>query len=179
METINSLDTEHQADLVVQRLTEYQSVLYTYIYSLTADSDRAWDVLQETNRVIWKNAKDYDDRREFLPWAQAFAFNQIRTARKRQQRDRLVFGDELSLNTISDHWQKHSLAVAGDKTVALKYCLEGLPIEKRELIDQFYVNGETLVDLASGIGKSANSVAVQLHRIRKQLADCIRARLNR
>ena len=65
----------------------------------TADPELAKDVLQETNRLLWRRAPDYDPRREFLPWAFAHAFNQVRAARKRLRRERLVFHQDDTCKT--------------------------------------------------------------------------------
>ena len=75
-------DAEHTA-LVVERLTEIQGRLFAYIYSLLADAEAARDVLQETNRLLWRRAGNYDAARDFLPWAMTHAFNQVRAARSK------------------------------------------------------------------------------------------------
>ncbi len=176
---MNSLDTEQKADVVVEKLTESQSALYSYIYSLTADSNLAWDVLQDTNRLLWKKASEYDPEQDFLTWARAFAYNQFRTTRKKCQRDRLVFQDESTLRQISNEWDKKKSHAAGEKTIALEHCLATLPADQRDLIDRFYSNGETIIELSSQLGRKANSIAVTLYRIRQTLARCIRGRLRK
>ena len=57
----------------VERLTEAQSALYGAIYTLLAGNAEVADVLQETNRVLWRKASTYDPTRPFLPWALAVA----------------------------------------------------------------------------------------------------------
>src|ERR1041384_3034412 len=76
-------------------LTSYQSMLYSSITALLGGVEGAQDILQETNVVLLKKAADYDSARPFLPWAIAFAKNQVLAWRKRQSRDRLVLHDAL------------------------------------------------------------------------------------
>ena len=50
--------TPEQMSQFVERLTAAQSALYGSIHTLLAGSPDAADVLQETNRVLWRKAAD-------------------------------------------------------------------------------------------------------------------------
>ena len=169
--------TVDQRDLVVRQLTECQSELYAYIYSLVVNADAAWDILQDANRTLWRKADEYDPDLDFLPWARAHAFNQVRTARKKYQRERLVFKESATLNELAEHWHDRPLNPPGDRTIALERCLEQLPKRSRSIVDQFYSAGKSLAEIAASENRRENTIAVTLHRIRQTLADCIRARL--
>lgn len=176
-DSVNNMDATQQADLVVEKLTECQSRLFAFIYSLTADSNLAWDTLQETNRVLWKKADEYDTNRDFMPWAMTHAYNQVRTARKKNQRERLIFQDQSTLRQIADDWLETEPTKTGPRMIALESCLDSLGSHQRNLIDRFYSDGVTIAQLAVEQGSRENSIAVKLHRIRQKLADCINKRL--
>ena len=163
-------------DRYVELLTGCQSRLYGYIYSLTGDADQAREVLQETNRKLWQIRDQYDPSREFLPWAFKVSYNEVRTARKSVQRERLVFHDEETLHVIADA-QAEWHARCGDRALALEACLTKLGMEQRELVEAYYSGGSSIESLAKAMNRRANSVAVMLHRIRLSLADCIRRTL--
>ena len=171
------MKTQPHSDLVVEKLTECQGRLFAYIYSLTANSNDAWDLLQETNRILWRKADDYDSSREFLPWAMTHAYNQVRTARKKGQRDRLVFQDESTLTQIADQWSENLQRDPAPRMLALEMCLARLENSQRQLIHRFYSDGKTISQLASEDGKNKNAIVVALHRIRQKLADCINKRM--
>ncbi len=76
-------------------LMENQRGMYALICSLLGGSEHANDVLQETNVVLWEKAGEYDAARPFRPWAFRFAHNQVLAFRKKMQRDRLVFDDQM------------------------------------------------------------------------------------
>ena len=133
-------------------------------------------MLQETNAVLWRKAEEYDPDRPFLPWALRIALNQVRAARTRLGRDRLVFHDEQTLETLSGEW----LADApSDMEVAMDGCLERLSSRNREVVERHYKHDESLSSIAKRLNRTANAVGVMLHRIRRALAECIERTLER
>jgi len=158
----------------VQQLTGCQSRLYGYIYSLLGNAEAASDVLQETNTVLWRKAADYDPKRPFLPWALGIAFNQVRAARARFGRDRLVFHDQQTLDALSAGWlaDEHARR-ASDMEVAMDGCLKRLPTRHQDVVRRHYRHGESLAAIATALNRTANAVGVMLHRIRRALARCI------
>ncbi|MEZ5299944.1 MAG: sigma-70 family RNA polymerase sigma factor [Verrucomicrobiales bacterium] len=175
-----SLDPDDATALFVERLTACQGQLFAYIYALTADAEMAKDALQEANRQLWRKAGDYDPDREFLPWAKAFAFNQVRAARTKRGRERLVFREDETIHAIADGFaaEAHQPESGGsDRAAALEVCLGKLGGDARAAIDRYYGRGEEVAAIAESLGRRANTVAVMLHRARIALAGCIRAAL--
>src|SRR5687767_11686964 len=138
-----------QLSRFVERLTEAQSALYGAIHTLLAGNPNVADVLQETNRVLWRKAADYDPARPFLPWALTIARFEVMAQRKRQSRERLVFDDTL-LDDIAAEYERQS--VHDGALQALERCLQKLPAHQRELIDRRYVQGESVNDIAAHQG---------------------------
>lgn len=162
--------TPDQMSQFVERLTTAQSALYGSIHTLLAGSTDAADVLQETNRVLWRKAGDYDSTRPFLPWALTVARFEVMAHRKRLSRDRLVFDDAL-LGQIAEEYERQS--ARGSALHALEHCLQKLPAAQRELVDQRYLRGESVNDIAARQGRAANAVSALLYRIRALLATCV------
>ncbi len=156
-------------------LTGCQSQLYAYLCSLTGSAASAQHVLQEANVVLWEKAADYDPARPFLPWAYTFAYMQVLAWRKKRQRDRLVF-DEDVLSRISDSFSRREGA-ADRRLDALEGCMQGLEPEHRVLVDRRYVHGDSVNHIAREMRKGPNVVSASLYRIRKALMDCIQGKL--
>ena len=129
--------------LFVERLTEAQSALYGCIHAMMAGAPAVADVLQETNRVLWKKAAEYDPARPFLPWAYRVAHFEVLAHRKRQSRDRLVFDEEL-MGLLADEYAQQSSSSGALN--ALELCLQKLPVGQRELVESRYVRGEAVAD---------------------------------
>jgi len=158
----------------VQQLTGCQNQLYAYIYSLLGNAESTWDVLQETNAVLWRKAEEYDPDRPFLPWALRVALNQVRAARTRLGRDRLVFHDEGTLDALTGQWLDDTAGVIpSDLEIAMDGCLEQLPPRHLDVVERYYKHNESLSSIAGTLGRTANAVGVLLHRVRQALAQCI------
>ena len=92
-------DTE-SLKLFVERLTEAQSALYGCIHAMMAGAPAVADVLQETNRVLWKKAAEYDSSRTFLPWAYRVAhFEPQHGGRPSPQIASLVEGEAVQVSS--------------------------------------------------------------------------------
>ncbi len=159
----------------VERLTAAQSALHGCVHTLMAGAPDAADVLQETNRVLWRKAAEYDPARPFLPWAYRVAHFQVLAHRRRVARERLVF-DEKLVGRLAEEFTAQSRA--DDRELrALDECLQKLPPAHRELVDARYQRGESVNDIAARRGRPANAVSALLYRIRNALAGCIRQAL--
>ncbi len=154
----------------VTNLTKAQDALYTYILSLLPREDLAWDVLQETNIVLWRKAGEFNEEMSFIAWACGVARFQVKAQRRDMQRNKLVFDDELLGNLAVEAEQ---YAVNDEFGELLRECLDELPAEQRELVVERYLPGSSLKDLARKLGRSINGLAVSLFRIRQALAACL------
>lgn len=158
-----------------ETLAAQQSRLYAFVYSQLGDPELARDVLQETNRVLWENAAEFDASRPFLPWAFGVAKNQVRAARQRIGRERLCFDPDVA-EALADRLETHSLEV-DRRQAALADCLDRLPLRQREVVQRRYGLSESLAEIAQALGRSASAVGVMLFRCRQSLAECIQTRL--
>ena len=154
----------------VQNLTDFQDRLYAYIYSLIGNAEIARDVLQETNTVLWKKIGEFDPSRPFPPWALGMAKNQVRAARTRLGRERLIFRDDQTIEALSGEWNAD---IPEDMDVALDRCIRKLTPRNREMVERHYRNDESFASIAKTLNRTANMIGVTLHRIRRSLAECI------
>lgn len=168
--------TPEQMSVFVARLTEAQSALYGSIHTLLAGGPAVADVLQDTNRVLWQKASLYDPARPFLPWALTVARFEVLAQRKRQARDRLVFDDAL-VAQLAEEYERQSHSERNLQ--ALERCLQKLPVAQRGVLDQRYLHGESVQDIAARQGRGANAVSALLYRIRALLADCMERSVTR
>lgn len=178
MNSSTDSDPDKTADYV-QQLSGCQSQIYGYIYSMLGNADIAWDTLQETNTVLWQKRSEFDTDRPFMPWACGIAFQQVRAARTRLGRDRLMFHDQATLEAISSQWLDRAARSASDLEIAMDGCLKKLPVRHQEMIERYYRHGHSLSAIAQTADRTANAVGVMLHRIRQSLAECIDIALDR
>jgi len=158
----------------IQLLTTNQSRVYAYILSLVFDPDQASDVLQQTNAILWEKAQEFEIGTNFIAWSFRIAYFQVLAHRKKMQRDRLIFDDELigGLATVS---MQHDETFERRQRLMRK-CLEELNDRQRDLIRRRYSVGANVAKIASDVGSSANAIKQALFRARRNLIECVNAK---
>jgi len=155
----------------VEALTECQETLRAYCYAKIGNWDDAADVMQATNVKLWKKMDEWDQKRPFLPWALGVARNTVLSHYRDQQRERLVFDEDVM--TIME---KHILAAA-EKTPALiqalRHCMRKMEDQPREILKAHYIEGWSLAEIADSGSRSASGIKSLLFRLRRELAKCI------
>lgn len=145
--------------------------------ALVMDHDQANDVVQETNVRLCREADQYPTIENFTAWACRVAYFEVLTNRKRRQRDRLVFDDDLLTLLASE---TETPRFAQDVTLRqrlLDRCLAELSESQRQLILKRYASEEAIHMLADELGRPVASVQQSLYRIRRTLLECVRRKM--
>jgi len=161
---------------IVDLIARHQTRLYGYIVSLLYRSQDAQDVLQETNLILWKKRTMAPGEKDFGSWACTIALYQVLTYRKRNQRSRLYFSEDLINDIAAVAAIKPGLA--GEKQQALQHCMKKLPRENQTLLKRRYITQMSVIEIADEMERSTKAVSQSLYRIRKKLVDCVETRLN-
>jgi RNA polymerase sigma-70 factor, ECF subfamily len=159
----------------VHALLECQDALRAYLMALVMDPDEAADLLQETNVVLCRQADEYPTIQNFTAWACRIAYFETLSSRKRRQRNRLLFDDELLALVAHD-----AHAFVEDITLRRKLldrCLAELPEAQRALILKRYGPDGAVKSLAEELGRPVGSIQQSLYRIRMSLLECIRGKM--
>ena len=145
--------------------------LLRYVMTLLPYRSQAEDVVQEAARALWKKADDYDPEQPFWPWAKKFAYYEVLRHRRRQAIHRKYFSEELIETLAAERDDQEP--VLEEKRAVLRQCMTKLNGRARELVLQRYGGQRTLDEIAREQGRSANSLYMMMHRIRKKLATCV------
>ncbi|QDT97522.1 sigma-70 family RNA polymerase sigma factor [Gimesia aquarii] len=156
-------------------MVTYDRELLRYIMMLIPRRDDAEEVLQRTALVLWEKFEEYDQTRDFLPWATRFAYFESLNFRKECARSRLIFSEEImSLLTQSRKEQESYLS---QRRSALKQCLAELSTEDRNMLERRYTDSSTIKSLAEEQGRTVKALYRRLDRVRKLISDCIERRV--
>jgi len=166
---------EHSSHDFSDLLTGQQQRLYRYIVSLLGNVDAAWDVLQETNRVLLEKRSEFRLGTNFANWALTVAQFQTMAWLRDQKRDRLVATPEM-VELLADE-AKEMDARETSKSSALTGCLETLSEQHRELVHRRYARSQPLAELSEQTGRSVNALKQLFFRLRQTLMDCIQRRM--
>jgi RNA polymerase sigma-70 factor (ECF subfamily) len=163
--------TGHSHEQVMQELVTSQFELFSYICMLTGHSSDARDILQETNLKIFKQADSYNPQKPFIAWAKTIAVYEVMTWRKKCQRGRLVFDDDVFKTLLA---QADEESIDTEQTYArLDECIRKLPDTLRQAIEERYLKGFSVQETAKHLERSDNAVSLLLMRARQLLADCV------
>jgi RNA polymerase sigma-70 factor, ECF subfamily len=165
---------DDREDRVAEFLELYSSHyprLQFYVTALLPTANDASDVLQETSMVLWRKFDSFEIGTNFFAWACKIARFQVMKYRERQGRSARLFDTSLLEKLAVEACDER--LVRGVPLQALENCLGKLAEGDRTLIRQRYQPNTTVQQLASDIGRSANSVSKSLGRIRRVLLECI------
>lgn len=156
------------------QLTAWQSRLYGYLVTLLGSVHDAHDVLQETNLVLWRKFGEFEQGSDFGAWARRCAYFQSRAYLRDKGRDRHIFDEDL-LEVLAE--ESPDQTAPEERELALRDCLSRLPEKQAELIRQRYMEGSSIVELASRLGKKESALKMTLMRTREGLLECIESKL--
>lgn len=173
---MQSEDVEHPFEderkaIFVELITQHQRKLYSFIYSLVpnmADSD---DLLQETNLVLWKKAKEYKLGTNFIAWASQIAFLNVKKFLTTKGRSRVYFNERLLSQLAElhvDHADSHTIY-----SMLLISCLEKLSEESKHLLKLRYDGNHGMQEIAKQLKRPVASLYNSLSHIRFKIMKCI------
>jgi RNA polymerase sigma-70 factor, ECF subfamily len=164
-----------QVDAFVQLLGQHQLRLFRYVFAMVPRVQDAEDVMQEVSRALWQRFGEFQPGTNFLAWAQRVAYFRVLEFRRSSDRRLRILPEDL-LQAVAER-TNISDEVEDGRTAALACCFKELRPEDQALITARYTPGITIADLASRIGRPANSVYKSLGRIRQTLLTCIERRI--
>jgi RNA polymerase sigma-70 factor, ECF subfamily len=153
-------------------ITANQQRLYAYIFSLIGKAASAWDVLQETNLVLWRKEAEFQTGTRFEAWAFTVARFQVLAYLRDQKRDPMCLMTPELLEVIAEDAEEvcerfeHRLS-------ALRKCREQLSERSRQLVELYYERGQGLNLVSGTLKMNVNAVKQALFRVRRMLQDCI------
>ena len=167
---MSALTIKEFSDPPEDLIESVQHRLRGYAFSLLGNAADMQDVVQETNRVLWRKREQFEDGTNFWAWAAKIAYFQVMAHRKKLSRDRHVFGNEL-LHLMADEISEEEGDVAD--TAILDQCLGKLPDRQRTAVEQFYLKDQSLSEISRAMELKENAVSQLLFRARKSLRHCL------
>ncbi|WP_035614087.1 sigma-70 family RNA polymerase sigma factor [Haloferula sp. BvORR071] len=152
----------------------HQGWLRAYLRARMADWSEADDLAQEAFLTAYRKIHQFTGEGELEPWLKTIAKNHLRN-HVRKRRDECVGGSE-ELGRLLDQ-DAGTIAVSSGSLDALADCLRRIEGPSRALLNERYVEGKSVRDLAAESGRGYSALTMQLHRLREVLAECVRRKL--
>ncbi|MCO8122394.1 sigma-70 family RNA polymerase sigma factor [Stieleria sp. TO1_6] len=163
-------------ELFLQLFNQNRSRLFAYIRSLLPNNADAEDVFQRCSVLLWRKIHQFDQQRDFFPWACGVAYYEVQNFLRVSGRSRLQFDDAL-INQLSER-RLETADDLGTRLDALRLCVQQLPGHDRSMVEAAYHEGETLVDYAKRSGRSLRTLYNRMSLIRRQLSSCVERKLS-
>jgi RNA polymerase sigma-70 factor (ECF subfamily) len=150
--------------------------LYAYIFAYVGDKAAADDIFQETSLALWRDFDRFEPGTSFSKWANGIAFNRVRSHRRKAGRMPQLLSEDV-LETLDT--RHHDMAVELDERwTTLQDCVGQLPESQATIYEDFYRNNKTAQDLVESTGRSIFAIRKAIHKLRKQLFDCVGKKRN-
>ena len=159
----------------MQLIAGHQTRLRAFIRCLMVDANDVDDVLQETNRVLWQKADQFQLGTDFWAWGAKVARFEVLSQRKRRQRDTQVVDSDL-VSDLATMAEDH-LQTVDERRTALEQCLQQQPPPSRQLVEMRYTLDSSIESISEQLGRPAGSIRQTLYRIRSALMQCVERRM--
>jgi RNA polymerase sigma-70 factor (ECF subfamily) len=155
----------------------HQSLVRGWLRVRLADWAGADDLAQEVFITAFRRIRTFTGEGAFAGWLLGIARNHLRNHLRKHQEEAVGGAEELA--GLIDQGMAECFAGRdeGRLVEALRACLEPLGEHARGLLEQRYVDGRTVRDLAAASGRGYSALTMQLHRLREVLAECITTRV--
>lgn len=153
-----------------------QERLKGYVYSLVANWNDAEEVFQRTSLLLWRKWEQFDQDREFLPWAFGIARIEVKRFLSERNRQQKMLSDS-AMETLDTVIVQNADGLQ-DRLAALEHCVRKLPARQRSILWASYRKSASIEEVGQLFGLSANAVYKRLRKIREQLHRCIDIRLS-
>jgi len=161
-------------------LRAHQAEVYRYLRYLGAERATAEDLAQETFLAAFQSRKtpDFVDIRGRCAWLRGIARNLFLQDCRRAART-VVTDDATALEEAETFWVNRFLCSGDgfDYVEALRKCLARLSARNRDVLRQRYAENRSRADMAAAAQMTEDGVKSLLRRIRAELAECIKRRL--
>ncbi len=149
----------------------YQSLICGITYSATGDFGRSQELAQETFIRAWKGLSQLKDLDKFRVWLCVIARNLVKRSLKSKRKD--IIGVALSLESVASVEMSEpgpsEVAISKEQEAIVWRALQGIPQKYREAMVLFYREQQSVKQVATGLGLSADVARQRLSRGRKLL----------
>ncbi len=140
------------------------------------------DILQQTFVRAAQSIKTFEDREpgSLRGWLKTIATNLIKDARKRRGRERRATSPHAShsddgsfLQAVErltcDHTPPIKRAQRSESIRRMRVAMASLPVEQRDVVERYYLQTQTLEQIAEATGRTIASIRGICYRARKNL----------
>lgn len=141
------------------------------------------DILHQTVVRAAQSMRTYEARgeRAFRAWLKTIADNLLKDAQKRRRRERRAAEPEASPHGAGSSWAALVERIVGDATTPsvggqrhesvgrIRTALASLPTDQRDVLERYYLQDQSLDQIAAALGATKDSIRGLCYRAKKNL----------
>ncbi len=149
--------------------------LYRFVRRYVANSDDAYDVLQDSFVAVWSALPRYDPTRPFEAWLRRIALNKCRDRARRNavRRAALNLFTMTGLTTCEDTTQAAETPASDRALKRLEDAVARLPRQLKEPLVLTMLEGLSHREAGEILGINAKAVETRIYRAKKKLAQVL------
>ena len=157
----------------------YKDMVYTIVKRVVGQSEEAEDVAQEVFIKVYHALSRFRMESKFSTWIYRIAYNTaISQIRGRKMEFSESFEEERFSSSLSDDICDDVSGMSHEERLILaQQLIEQLPEGDKLLINLFYMESQSIQQIAEITDLSVSNVKVRLHRVRKRLQTEIQQQL--
>ena len=161
---------------ILQRLMSQRDRISAAAWLVVRDAHIAEDIFQNIALKALAKEITFDSDGALMSWA-------FITARRegidwlRRQKNAPVILDETILKLLEAEWANESIGHAGNRSQALRDCLNELPAKSRKLLKLRYFDGQRCEEVAASLNTKLDAIYKRLSRLHQALKGCIETKL--
>jgi RNA polymerase sigma-70 factor (ECF subfamily) len=159
----------------LRSFTAHEPAIRAHVRRLVPTRADADDVMQEISVVLWEKFDSFREDGDFKAWAFGVARFEVLAWLRDRGRDRLVLDEEVATKIAGETAEDEPRLER--QREALEHCMKKVPDDQRNLLMQAYQPECRIQEVAERSGRTVAGFYQWLHRMRKQLLDCIRRAL--
>lgn len=157
-------------------LKQAQDPVLGHLIRLTGSLHAAQDLLQSANVTAISKSNSFTVGTNFVAWLRQIAINHFRNhVRKGSASRRVALVDDDLYELVE---RRHRMRIQQEQQnhdwYRVMQCLQQLPNHQREVITQFYLHGQTMLQISELTGRSPNAVGQTLYRARLAIVKCVK-----
>ena len=141
-------------------VSRWQKRLWRYAFHLTADSEAAWDITQESWLGIIRGISRLNDAARFRSWAYRIVTNKTNDWIKKSKAVKRT-----DINQLHDRHQSEK------EDTGLRELLERLDMRKKVVLSLYYFEQLTVPEIAAALKIPNGTVKSRLHNARNELKE--------
>jgi RNA polymerase sigma-70 factor (ECF subfamily) len=157
--------------------TAHELAIRAHVRRLVPTRTDADDVMQEVAVVLWQKFEAFRPNADFRAWAFGVVRYEVLAWRRDKARDRLMLKGTLIELLATEALEDESRLTL--QRAFLTQCLDALDPEQRSLLLAAYQPGIAIQDVAGQSGRTVGGFYQWIHRMKRQLLECVRGRMRR